>query len=60
MNIISIPNLTVREQLYGYMIDIYKDSSGLNLEVEKLNILMYAEWHTKVIGILTSNISSNA
>lgn len=41
MNILSIPNQTVREQLYGYMIDIYKDSSGLNLEVEKLNILMY-------------------
>lgn len=41
MNILSIPNQTVREQLYGYMIDIYQQATDLSLDVEKLNILMY-------------------
>lgn len=41
INILSIPNQTVREQLYQYMVDIYRQTTNLNLEVEKLNILMY-------------------
>lgn len=41
MNTLSIPNQTVREQLYGYIVDIYKQVTELNLDVEKLNILMY-------------------
>ncbi len=41
MNILSIPNQTVREQLYGYMIDIYQQATDLSLDVDKLNFLMY-------------------
>ena len=41
MNILSIPNQTVREQLYGYMIDIYQQATDLSLNVDKLNFLMY-------------------
>lgn len=41
MNILSIPNQTVREQLYGYMIDIYQQATKLSLNVDKLNFLMY-------------------
>ena len=41
MNILSIPNQTVREQLYGYMIEIYQQATDLSLDVDKLNFLMY-------------------
>lgn len=41
MNILSIPNQTIREQLYNYLVDIYRQATAINLEVEKLNILMY-------------------
>ena len=34
--ILSVPNWAVREQLYGYMADIYKDSADLYLETDKL------------------------
>ena len=34
--VLSVPNWAVREQLYGYMADIYKDSAGLYLETDKL------------------------
>ena len=33
---LSVPNWAVREQLYGYMTDIYKDSADLYLETDKL------------------------
>lgn len=41
MNILSIPNQTVREQLYGYMVDIYQQATNLSLDLDKLNFLMY-------------------
>jgi len=34
--VLSVPNWAVREQLYGYMADIYKDSADLYLETDKL------------------------
>lgn len=34
--VLSVPNWAVREQLYGYMADIYKDTAGLYLETDKL------------------------
>lgn len=34
--VLSVPNWAVREQLYGYMVDIYKDSADLYLEMDKL------------------------
>lgn len=34
--ILSVPNWAVREQLYGYIADIYKDSADLYLETDKL------------------------
>lgn len=34
--ILSVPNWAVREQLYGYMADIYKDTADLYLETDKL------------------------
>lgn len=34
--ILGVPNWAVREQLYGYMADIYKDSADLYLETNKL------------------------
>ena len=34
--ILSVPNWAVREQLYGYMADIYKDSADLYLETDKV------------------------
>lgn len=34
--VLSVPNWAVREQLYGYMADIYKDSADLYLEMDKL------------------------
>lgn len=35
-SVLSVPNWAVREQLYGYMADIYKDSADLYLETDKL------------------------
>ncbi|WP_294558192.1 ATP-binding protein [uncultured Bacteroides sp.] len=34
--VLSVPNRAVREQLYGYMADIYKDTADLYLETDKL------------------------
>ena len=34
--VLSVPNWAVREQLYGYMADIYKDTADLYLETDKL------------------------
>ena len=34
--ILGVPNWAVREQLYGYMADIYKDAADLYLETNKL------------------------
>ena len=47
--VLSIPNWAVREQLYGYMVDIYKDSANLYLEtdklVERMKLMAYrGEW----------------
>ena len=38
--VLSVPNWAVREQLYGYMADIYKDTADLYLEIDKLVDLM--------------------
>lgn len=38
--VLSVPNWAVREQLYGYMADIYKDTADLYLEIDKLVVLM--------------------
>ena len=38
--VLSAPNWAVREQLYGYMADIYKDTANLYLEIDKLIDLM--------------------
>ena len=37
---LAIPNLLVREQLYGYLIDVYRDTASLDLDVSDLNQLM--------------------
>lgn len=34
--ILGVPNWAVREQLYGYMADIYKDTANLYLEMDRL------------------------
>lgn len=34
--VLGVPNWAVREQLYGYMADIYKDTADLYLETDKL------------------------
>lgn len=34
--LLNVPNWAVREQLYGYMVDIYKDTADLYLEADKL------------------------
>lgn len=47
--ILSVPNWAVREQLYGYMADIYKDTADLYLEtgklVDRMKLMAYkGEW----------------
>lgn len=37
---LGIPNQVVREQLYGYLADVYKDVASLELDVSDLNQLM--------------------
>lgn len=37
---LAIPNQVVREQLYGYLADVYKDVASLELDVSDLNQLM--------------------
>lgn len=37
---LAIPNQLVREQLYGYLIDVYRDAASLDLDVSDLNQLM--------------------
>ncbi|MEG1659050.1 MAG: AAA family ATPase [Bacteroides sp.] len=46
---LAIPNLVVKEQLYGYLADVYKDVASLELDVSDLNQLMkrmayFLEW----------------
>lgn len=37
---LAIPNQVVREQLYGYLADVYRDAVSLDLDVSNLNQLM--------------------
>lgn len=46
---LRIPNLTVREQLYGYIIDIYKDTADLYIDTDALterckHMAYFGEW----------------
>lgn len=37
---LAIPNQVVREQLYGYLVDVYRDVASMELDVSDLNQLM--------------------
>ena len=41
MVVLSIPNLVVREQLYGYITNIYQSTANLSIDLDRLNDLMY-------------------
>lgn len=46
---LAIPNQLIREQLYGYLTDVYRDAASLDLDVSDLNQLMkrmayFCEW----------------
>lgn len=48
---LTVPNLAVREQLYGYMVDIYRDTSDLYMDTDKLTELTkrmayFGEWES--------------
>lgn len=38
--VLSIPNLTVREQLYGYLIEAYREAGMFELDLSNLNNLV--------------------